>query len=186
MGGMAAVSGGVGVMGDRQRYKQEVEYQNKLIDASLEQIADTRKSATDAYISQVRGDQLQHQQELQAKAEQRLDVQRERRQAQSSVVTAAAEANVGGKGLDRLLLDFRRQEAMFMSRLEQQQDMSDEARTHRLQVYKNEYEGRINSVKPYIPGPIKKVDYVSPVLGIFQGGLSGFIRAGGFAGGGGK
>jgi hypothetical protein len=134
-----------------------------------------RNYATEAYISQVRQENLGKQQEAEVLATKRDEYHTDAMQSQATARVAAADAGVGGQSLDMLQFDFNRQEAMFMGKLLVNQQFAEQNRDERETGYGTQFEQRWNSVAPYQPGPIAPVDYISPILGIASSGLNAHI-----------
>ena len=87
---------------------------------------------------------------------------------------SAAEGGVGGLSLDHMLLDFQRQESFAMGRIIANQQMNKLQRNEKIKSYGMEYSARANSISYYQPAPIKRPDYLGPMLGVVNTGLQAF------------
>jgi hypothetical protein len=176
--GLSVAQGGMSIMGQQQRQRAEIEYQQANAEARNNQIVQNRSMATQSYIQQVTAENLMKAQEEQANAEKGKDLAIQKMQAVGTAKAAAADAGVDGASLDNLLNDFNRQESMMLGRLDLNQQFSDQARTSREAGYGNTWKQRVTSIQPYQPSPVAAVDYLSPILSIGKSGLETYNKIG--------
>lgn len=172
--GVSGASEATKIIGQTSSYNAEKGYQQNLVNQNRQQIEQNRQVATQEYLNKVRLEQLQGQQESEAITEQRFDLAKERRAAQASAKVSAAEGGVGGLSLDHMLLDFQRQESFAMGRIIANQQMNKLQRNEKIKSYGMEYSARANSISYYQPAPIKRPDYLGPMLGVVNTGLQAF------------
>jgi hypothetical protein len=172
---IAAASAAMSIQSQTQQQQASKELQKRAINENQRVTDANRKGATEAYISQVRQEQLGKQQEAETIALKRDEYHTDAMKAQATARVAAADAGVDGQSLDMLYYDFNHQEAMFMGKLLVNQQFAEQNRTDRETGYGTQFEQRWNSVAPYQPGPIAPVDYISPILGIASSGLNAHI-----------
>jgi hypothetical protein len=173
---LAAGSAGLSIHGQQQQQMTK-EGQKRQMSENERVMAANRKQATEAFISQVRQENLGKQQEQETLALKRDEYSTDAMQAQATARVAAADAGVGGQSLEMLLGDFNRQEAMFMGKLLTNQQFAEQNREERITGYGDQFENRYNSVAPYQPGPVAPVDFISPILGIASSGLNTYTSA---------
>ncbi len=181
---LAAASAAMSINSQQQQQQTSKEMQKRAIAENQRVIDANRKGATEAYIAQVRQEQLGKQQEAETLALKRDEYHTDAMKASATTRVAAADSGVGGQSLDMLQYDFNRQEAMFMGKLLVNQQFAEQSRTERVTGYGSQFEQRYNSVAPYQPGPIAPVDFISPILGIAGAGVRtyGLRTLGGNAG----
>jgi hypothetical protein len=169
--GISAVQGGMSIMGQQQKQKQDIAYEQAQAEARNNQIVQNRSMATDAYIQQITAENLMKAQEDQSNAEKGKDLAIQTLQAKGTAKAAAADAGVDGASLDSLLFDFNRQESMMLGRIDLNQQFSDQARASREVGYGNVFQQRVTQLQPYRPSPVAAVDYLTPILSIGKTGM---------------
>lgn len=174
---VAAASAAMSIHGQTQQQQMSKEMQKRQMNENARLMAANRKHSTEAYISQVRQENLGKQQEQEVLALKRDEYATDAMKAQATARVAAADAGVGGLSLEGLLGDFNRQEAMFMGRLLTNQHYAEQNREERITGYGDQFGQRYNSIAPYQPGPIAPVDYISPILGIASSGLNTYASS---------
>lgn len=172
---IAAASAGMQIQAQSDQKQSAKETQKRQMAENARIMAANRKHATEAFISQVRQENLGKQQEAEVLAVKRDEYATDAMKAQATARVAAADAGVGGQSLESLLGDFNRQEAMYMGKLLTNQHLAQQSRDERLTGYEDQFEQRYNSVAPFVPGPVANVDYISPILGIAKAGVEGYV-----------
>jgi hypothetical protein len=170
LGGLAivtsAATGIVSYIGQSQQAAAQAQYQTQVAQARNQEIMDNAKLAQESYLRQAQQLNLRQQQEDEKAGQDIQQTQREAAQARATVRVAAGESGIAGLSVDNLLRDFYRQEDVFnesvrrnrdFSRLQSQQDMLG------LQA---EAQGRIASIRPYIPEPIVRPNLLGTALQI--------------------
>ncbi len=173
---VSAASAGLSIHGQEQQRKAQNEYQNLLTQANDEQMRQNRDLATRAYLDQANAEHANLAQTRESLATQNFDHQREGAKARGAVLAAAAEGGVAGLSLESILGDFHRQENLFLAKNEQNLLFKEQSVRSNVLNYKNQAEGRIAQVKPYIPSPIKPVDYYGPALSVFGNSADALMR----------
>lgn len=172
MAAMAVISTLVSIQGQQQQASAQATYQQHEAEATNQQIADNRDIALQSYINQTYASNLAIQEGRDADAAQRSDHQIRRLQATGAIRGAAAEAGITGNSLNALLLDFHRQEALFNTRLDQNQVMREGQQTQELRASGINYKNRVTAIRPFLPSPIAPPDYAGAIGQLAQAGLS--------------
>jgi hypothetical protein len=128
-------------------------------------IAETRKRATQDYLTQVRLEQLQKTQEETAIAEKAVDITRQRDETVGTAVSSAAERGVDGRTVDQIVADYHFQASQETGRLYINQAMKNQQHGENMNQFEDQYGQRFNSQKAYQKKPIAPVDYFSPIFG---------------------
>lgn len=183
----SAASAGLGIQGQIQQRKAQVEYQNRLTEANAKQMQENRDLATEAYLNQATAANRQLAESREAAASANFDRSRQAIEARGQVLVSGAEAGVYGVSLNDLLADFHRQEDMFRGRNEQNLLFRQQQTAAQVRGYQSEAFARALAVKPYQPSPIAPVDYFGPALQVVKdAGTTGMRLQGGAAKGVGK
>ena len=134
-------------------------------DAQDRLIMENQRRATHDYLRQVRLEQLQETQEQQAVAENSQDF---RRAAEASIGASrsdAAERGVAGASVEMIVNDYEFQQDQEIGRLAHNQRVKDAQHGENIAGFQDQFDQRVNAVKPYVPRAQPPVDYFSPVFG---------------------
>jgi hypothetical protein len=143
-------------------------------------IMENRKRATKDYLREVRLDQLQQAQEMEALGEKSLDISHQAESAKGTAMASAAERGVAGRGLETILSDYDFQQNQEVGRLRINQLQENRQHGENLEAYKDQFTQRYDAVKPYIPRQQPPVDYFGPIFGGISSTLSGGAQMGAF------
>jgi hypothetical protein len=166
-GAAAGAVGGaaMGIIGSRNANKAAKQAEEAKRIEQDRVIAETRKRATQDYLTQVRLDQLQRTQEETAISEKAGDIVRQRDLTVSTAVSSAAERGVDGRSLDQILESYHFEASQETGRLYINQAMKNQQHGENQNQYLDQYGQRFNSQKAYQKKPIAPVDYFSPIFG---------------------
>ncbi|MGL5935028.1 MAG: virion core protein, T7 gp14 family [Cetobacterium sp.] len=164
--GLSVLGAVTSIIGQTQQYNAQKDHANKLVQANRAQMQENRDLATQAFLDQsvAAHRQLGEQQEM--VAVENFDKSRAALKARGEVLAAAAESGVGGNSLHALVADFHRQEGFFLQRNEQNLLMKKQQTASVVKGYHTEAVGRTNAIKPIIPSPISRPDYLGPILAV--------------------
>lgn len=140
--------------------------QARQIAASLKQMDQNRTLATDSFLSQSYQTARNLSQQRAAATDQSIKMSIKTKQAAGTAAAVAASHGVEGIGVQSLLDDFKRQEAMFNANLKTNVDFKTEATRARMDELSGQYSGRIASVQPFIPQPIAQPNYFGTISGM--------------------
>lgn len=167
MAGMGVAQAGMNIYGQfqaRDAHNATEEYRR------LEQenvIEENRRRATKDYLTSVRLEQTQQQQETESVAQKSFDVFQQATRSVATGMASAAERGVAGRTVDQIAADFDFMANEETGRLKENQKLSDLQHVENIRSYGTEYSNRIAAVKPYVKTPAKPIDFFGP---IFQAG----------------
>jgi hypothetical protein len=169
---MAAGGAAMNIIGQNTTRQMNKGYENQKKNAQDDLIIENRRRATHDYLRQVRLEQLQQTQETQSLSEQGQDVSKQASGATGQARSDAAERGVAGNSVEMIVNDYEFQQNQEVGRLRQNQEMKNAQHTENTAGYKDQFDQRIASVKPYIPRVQPPVDYFGPVFGAIGSTMS--------------
>lgn len=167
MAGMGAAQAGMSIYSQfqaRDVHNKTEEYRR------LEQeniIEENRRRATHDYITSVRMEQTQQQQETESVAQKSYDVQQQATRSIATGMASAAERGVAGRTVDQIATDFDYMANEESGRLRENQQIANLQHGENIRSFGTEWSNRIAAVKPYVKQPAKPIDFFGP---IFQAG----------------
>ncbi len=159
--------------GQQQQATAQATYQQQLAQERDEQILENNKLANESYLQQAQQINLGQQQEAEKAAQEIQSAQREAAQARARTRVAAGEAGVAGLSVESLFADFYRQEAVYRESIRRNREFSKQQAKENIRGLRGEAQGRIASIKPYIPEPIVRPNFLGMALEI---GTDAFTR----------
>lgn len=178
MGTMAVAGAATNIYGQfqaRDAHNATEEYRR------LEQenvIEENRRRATHDYLTQVRMEQTQQQQETESVAQKSYDVGQQARLSVATGMASAAERGVAGRTVDMIAQDFDFMANEESGRLRENQKIANLQHGENVRSFGTEWSNRIAAVKPYVKQPAKPIDFFGP---IFQAGAQ-TLNTGAFTG----
>ncbi|MBX3301584.1 MAG: hypothetical protein KF693_05150 [Nitrospira sp.] len=130
-------------------------------------IEENRRRSTHDYLTHVRQEQMQQQQEFEMVAQKSVDIQRQADRSIATGMASAAERGVAGRTVDQIAADFDFMANEETGRLKENQKLANQQHSENIRSFGTTYSNRIADVKPYIKTPAKQVDFFGP---IFQAG----------------
>lgn len=174
--GTMMAAGAVSSIASQQNARQVAKgNENAMKNAQDDVIIENRKRATHDYLRDVRLEELQSEQENEARMEKTGDIARNTIESKGTAVASAAERGVAGHSLDLILADFDFQQNQEVGRLRINQAQKDQQHAENAGAYGDEYSARVSAVKPYIPRQQPPVDYFTPIFGM-GAGLAGATK----------
>lgn len=164
VGGMAAGGAVTNIIGQNTTRQLNKGYENQKKNAQDDLIIENRKRATHDYLREVRLEQLGQTQETASVAEQSKDVAKQTAEAKGQAMASSAERGVAGNSLDTILSDYEFQQNQEVGRLRMNQDMKNTQHTENIGGFKDTFDYRVASVKPYVPRVQPPVDYFGPLF----------------------
>jgi len=152
--------------GQHQQAEATEQYQAAVMADRNRQIEENYKLAKTSYIEQSKQLQNRLQQEGERVSAEQMASQKEAAQARATARVAAGEGGVAGLSVDTLLRDFFRQEAMFRDSTNRQLSDITAQTEQEIKGLKAQAEGRVQSIRPYIPEPIERPNYLGAALRI--------------------
>lgn len=166
MAAMGAAQAGMGIYGQfqaRDAHNQTEEYRR------LEQenvIEENRRRATHDYLTNVRLEQTQQQQEFESVAQKSVDVQQQATRSIATGMASAAERGVAGRTVDQIVADFDYMANEETGRLKENQKIANLQHGENIRSYGTEYSNRLAAVKPYVKQPAKPIDIFGPIFSV--------------------
>jgi hypothetical protein len=155
---------------------EQEDYQRKVQAANTQAMQQNRELATRSFLDQSYQEARNLVQTRQAATEAAIQKAAEGKRARGQVKTSAAAGGVEGLGVQQLLDDFHRQEAMFNANLETSLKFKQEQTRANFEGLGAEYSGRIAGVQPFIPQPIRQPDYLGGVLNFAGSAMGAYSR----------
>jgi hypothetical protein len=171
---LAAAGTAMSIHGQRQQAETQAGYQRQLVEANQRQMAQNRELATDSFLAQTAQEYVKLKESREATGAAIQDKAIEGQAARAKVLTAAAEAGVDGVSLTGLLNDFHRQEATFGLRYNTNLEYRTQQTDFNVATLEDQAKARILGTAPYIPAPIKPVDYFGPIATGVQQGVNSY------------
>lgn len=167
MAGMGVAQAGMNIYGQFQARDQHnsIEEYRRLEQENV--IEENRRRATHDYITNVRLEQQQEDQEKAALAQKVVDIQMQADRSIATGMASAAERGVAGRTVDQIAADFDFMANEETGRLKENQKLADLQHGENIQSLGTEYSNRITAVKPYVKRPANQIDFFGP---IFQAG----------------
>lgn len=131
-------------------------------------IEENRRRATHDYLTNVRLEQTQQQQEEEAVAQKGFDIEQQAKRSVATGMASAAERGVAGRTVDQIAADFDFMANEETGRLKYNQKLAEQQHFENVGIFGTEYKNRIAAVKPYVKTPAKQIDFFGP---IFQAGV---------------
>lgn len=156
----------VGYMGQAQQASAQAAYQQQLVVSRNEQIAENNRLANESYLQQASQLRLRQQQEDEKASQDIQQTQKEAAQARARARVATGEAGVSGLSVDGLLSDFYRQEDVFRESVRRNREIGSLQTTEDIKGFRAQAEGRIASIRPYIPEPVVRPNFLGTALEI--------------------
>jgi hypothetical protein len=178
MGGAAMGGAVTNIIGANTTRQMNKGYENAQKNAQDDLIIENRKRATHDYLREVRLEQLQESQETSSVSEQSQDVAKQATAAKGQAVASAAERGVAGRSLDTVLSDYEFQQNQEVGRLRVNQEMKNEQHAEQIAGFKDQFDYRVASVKPYVPRVQPPVNYFGPIFGAVSSIGQGAMGAG--------
>ncbi|MGL5918128.1 MAG: virion core protein, T7 gp14 family [Cetobacterium sp.] len=164
--GLSVLGAVTNIIGQTQQYNAQKDYTNKMVQANRVQMQENRDLATQAFLDQTVSAHRQLGEQQEMVAAENFDKSRAAMKSRGEVMAAAAESGVGGNALHALVADFHRQEGFFLQRNEQNLLMKKQQTASVVKGYHTEAVGRTNAIKPFVPSPISRPDYLGPILSV--------------------
>lgn len=140
--------------------------QNRQIDASNKEMETNRTLATKSFLNQTYQNAQGLVQSREAAADEAFRTAIKGKQARGAAAVSAAGGGVEGLGIQSLIADFHRQEAMFNANLKTNLDYREQRFRTNNEELAGQYSGRIASVKPFVPTPITGPNYFGEIAGM--------------------
>ena len=164
-GVMAAASAAASIAGQEKQRSAYNTLEDRKKNAQDDVIAENRRRATQDYLRQVQGEQLQQRQQEEGVAEKSFDIARQAGKTESTALASAAERGVAGRSVSQIVSDYDFQADLEIGRIKENQKLANIQHGQRIQGYGDEFSARVSAVKPYIPSPAAPVDYFGPIFG---------------------
>lgn len=170
LGGLAiatsAATGIVSYIGQSQQAEAQASYQAQLAQARNQEIVENAQLAQESYLQQAHQLNLRQQQEDERASQDIQQTRLEAAQARAMTRVAAGESGVAGLSVDNLLRDFYRQEDVFNESVRRNRDFSRLQTQEDMKGLRAQAQGRIASVRPYLPEPIIRPNLLGSALQI--------------------
>ncbi len=162
----SAATGIIQYVGQRQQADAQTQYQAALMQARNQEIQDNMALANESFLQQSQQLHLRDQQEDESASQDIQKVQIEAAKARATARVAAGEAGVSGLSVDSLLADFYRQEDVFRESVRRNRQLGRLQTKEDIKGLRAQAQGRIASVRPYIPEPIVRPNFLGTGLQI--------------------
>ena len=155
MSGLLSVaSAGIGYIGAVQQANAQVKYQERLAEQRKEQILRNRELAGDSLRTQMAQQNIRRSQEEAAAAREKFNVSREAQRRMSTTGVAAGESGAAGVSLAQLYSDFERSDSEYAAMIDRKVMQQGVQYQYDQDSMIAQYEGRLDSIQPYIPTPV--------------------------------
>ncbi len=161
---MGAASAGMNIYGQfqaRDTYNSVEEYRRIEQENAIEE---NRRRATQDYLTNVRLEQEQQQQEYESVAQKSVDIQAQATRSVATGMASAAERGVAGRTVEMIAQDFDFMANEETGRLRENQRMADRQRSENIRGMGTEWQNRVTSIKPYVKTPAKQIDFFGPIF----------------------
>ncbi len=170
LGGLAiatsAATGIVSYVGQSQQAAAQAAYQSQVAQVQNQQILENARLANESFLRQSEQENLRQQQEGEKAGQEIQQTQIEAAQARARARVAAGEAGVSGLSVDSLFADFYRQEDVFRESVRRNQDFSRLQSQENIKGFRAQAQGRIASIRPYVPEPVVRPSFLGTALQI--------------------
>lgn len=170
LGGLAIVSsvasGITSYVGQQQQANAQAAYQAQLMQARNQEIMENSRLAQESYLRQVQQLNLRQTQEDEKASQEIQQTQIEAAQARARTRVAAGEAGISGLSVDSLFRDFYMQEDIFKESVRRNREFGRLQSQEDAKGFRAQAEGRIASIRPYVPEPIVRPSFLGAALQI--------------------
>ncbi len=163
----SVATGVIQYVGQQQQAESQAQYQSALMQARNQEIQDNTAIANESFLQQTQQINLRQQQEDEKASQDIQQVQIEAAKARATARVSAGEAGVSGLSVDSLLADYYRQEDVFRESVRRNRQLGRLQSREDIKGLKAQAEGRIASVRPYVPEPIVRPSFLGTGLQIF-------------------
>jgi hypothetical protein len=171
---IAAASAAAGIYAQQQQANAQADMQRKMQQAREKEIAENYKLATESADLQQKQLQARAVQEGEKASQEQQAVSLDAARARATARTAAGESGVAGLSLDALLSDFTRSEAMYRDTSNRNLQGVREQLGYEAEGVRATSRGQINAIRPFLPEPINRPNFLGASLRIAQTGLNAY------------
>lgn len=168
-----AIGSGLSLIGQMQQASAQADYQDELARQNYQVRVETAQAANASFVEQNAQENLRLQQEAEATAIQKQDLQRE---ALQRVGTAVASSEGAGLSLASTVRDINRTLGTAGARLDRNLEMSRLQSGFRVDSYRAQAIDRARSIQPYVPQPIQQPDYLGAIADIGKVAFNSYER----------
>ena len=174
---VSVASAAVAYQQAQQNAQNQARTQKEMVEAQNETIRQNSALANAAYINDTKQLQNRQQEEAAAAYAREHGVQLEAEKTTARAITAAGEAGVSGLSVSALIDDYTRQEVDYRFQSQTQLENQRKQTESQLRGEQIQGQGRVDSVKPYMPQPVSYPSLLGAALRVGSDAAGAYASA---------